>query len=385
MEKVLVTGGAGFIGNTVVKNLAHEFEVVVLDDFSPQIHGKNYESSFLYKNIDGFCTIIKGNVCNGDDMARALEGVDYVIHLAADTGTGQSMYEINRYTENNIFGTSNLLETILKKKLAVKKILLSSSRSVYGEGMYSCNNHGIVVPFSRNIDDMRKGDFEVKCPICGENVELELTTEDCTLRPISYYAYTKLAQEKMLETMCPVMGIDYTIFRYQNVYGPGQSLNNPYTGILSIFSKLLLQNQLVNIFEDGLESRDFVHVEDVAAVTCNALKNPGTNNQYINVGSGRNVSVLEIANLLKKLYSSDSSVKITGDFRKGDIRHNVADISKVTAISGYKPRYSIEDGLRGFAAWVVEQNIDNKLKLEDNGFERSIEEMKAVGLFVQGE
>ena len=290
------------------------------------------------------------------------------------------MYEINRYTEVNIMGTSNLLEAILKNKLPIKKIILSSSRSVYGEGMYFCKEHGIVVPKSRDIDNMISGDFEVKCPVCGKEVELRNTTEECVLTPISYYAYTKLAQEKMLEVMCPTMNIPYTIFRYQNVYGAGQSLNNPYTGILSIFSKLLLKNKNLNIFEDGNESRDFVHVNDVAAITCNALENIATNYQHINVGSGENISVIQLAETFKKLYASSSDISISGDFRKGDVRHNIADTERAKILCGFKPEFTFERGMEEFTSWVKKQEIE---KSEDL-FERSINELKETGMLIQG-
>jgi len=384
MKKVLITGGAGFIGNTIIKKIYNEFEVVVLDNFSPQIHGYNYEESYLYQNIKDKCTIIKGDVRSRDDVAKALERADYIIHLAAETGTGQSMYEISRYTDVNIMGTSNLFDVMLKDKLSVEKIILASSRSVYGEGMYSCKEHGVVVPRSRDIDHMKNGDFEVKCPVCAGEVELRYTTEECPLTPISYYAYTKLAQEKMLEVMCPTINIPYTIFRYQNVYGAGQSLSNPYTGILSIFSKMLLQNQAINIFEDGKESRDFIHVSDVAAITCNALENKATNYQCINVGNGESVSVMQVAETLKSLYTSNSEIKISGDFRKGDIRHNIADMSKGRDLCRFLPAYTFEKGMEEFAKWVKTENKDNKLEKEDGRFEHSLEEMKATGILFQG-
>lgn len=385
MCKVLITGGAGFIGNYIIDRLYKEgkYKIVVLDNFSEQIHGSNYKESYLYNNIKDKVQIIKGDVRNRIDLENALEGVEYVIHLAAETGTGQSMYEINKYADVNIMGTSNLIDVILNKKLNIKKIILSSSRSVYGEGMYCCKEHGVIVPKSREIDDMKNEDFEVKCPICGEEVELRETTEDCPVTPISYYAYTKLAQEKMLEVMCPTMNIPYTIFRYQNVYGAGQSLNNPYTGILSIFSKLLLKNQNLNIFEDGKESRDFVHVSDVAEATCSAIENADTDNQYINVGSGENISVIQVASTLKRLYSSNSQINISGDFRKGDIRHNIADISKTKRLCKFKPQYTFERGMEEFTTWVIEENKRNSSLLLDSKFQCSLEEMKATGMLIQ--
>lgn len=385
MGKVLITGGAGFIGNSIISKLYEEgkYDIVVLDNFSEQIHGDNFEESYLYKKIKGKADIIKGDVRNSQDVEKALNGIDYIIHLAAETGTGQSMYEINKYTDVNIMGTSNLLDVILNKKLNIKKIILSSSRSVYGEGMYFCKEHGIVVPGSREIKKMKIGDFATKCPICGRFVELRYTTEDCVLNPISYYAYTKFAQEKMLETMCPIMGIPYTIFRYQNVYGAGQSLSNPYTGILSIFSKLLLQNKPLNIFEDGLESRDFVHVSDVASITSNALDNSKTNYQHINVGSGENTTVIKVVEILKKYYTSDSEVNISGDFRKGDVRHNMADISRAKSLCGFLPVFDFEKGMEEFTAWVSTENHENKILVSDEKFENSLEEMKAMGMLIQ--
>lgn len=383
MEKVLITGGSGFIGNSIVEELKNKYELIVLDNFSEQIHGNNYKESYLYKNIKDKCKVIKGDVRNYEDLRSALEKVDYVIHLAAETGTGQSMYEINKYTDVNIMGTSNLLQVILNEKLPIKKIILSSSRSVYGEGMYFCKNHKIVVPKSRKIEDMKNGDFEVKCPICGNRVDLIETKEDSELDPISYYAYTKFAQEKMLEVMGKTMKIPYTIFRYQNVYGQGQSLNNPYTGILSIFSKLLLKNNNINIFEDGNESRDFIHVSDVARATCSAIENTCTNYEKINIGSGKNISVIKIAQILKKYYGSKSEINITGDFRKGDIRHNIADISKVQSLCKFKPQYDIEKGMKEFALWVKRQNEEQNLEKSDDYFERSLYEMKENGMLIQ--
>jgi dTDP-L-rhamnose 4-epimerase len=382
-KNILITGGAGFIGNALVEKLHNDFNVVVLDNFSTQIHGQDYKNSYLYQNIANKCKLIIGDVRNTEDIETALNGIDYIIHLAAETGTGQSMYEINRYTDVNIMGTSNLFEVILKHKLPIKKMILSSSRSVYGEGMYNCKEHGIVVPNSRNIEDMKKGDFEVKCPFCGLEVMLENTKESCALTPISYYAFTKMAQEKMFEVMCATMEIPYTIFRYQNVYGAGQSLSNPYTGILSIFSKLLLQNKNINIFEDGKESRDFIHVSDVAAITSNALINIATDNQYINVGSGENISVIRVAETLKSLYNSDSIINITGDFRKGDIRHNIADIERAKELCDFKPFYNFKSGMEEFTTWVKKQSEENKIvNLEDN-FEKSLDEMKNIGMLIK--
>ncbi|MCL1794423.1 MAG: NAD-dependent epimerase/dehydratase family protein [Oscillospiraceae bacterium] len=384
MLKVLITGGAGFIGNSIIEKLKNTYELIVLDNFSPQIHGNDYKKSYLYNNIKDKCRIIKGSICDINDVESALINIDYIIHLAAETGTGQSMYELGKYTDVNIKGTSNLLEVILKNKVPIKKIILASSRSVYGEGMYSCEDHGIVMPKTRSFEDMKNKDFEIKCPECGKNAEVINTTETCNLNPISYYAFTKLSQEKILEVMCPMMDLPYTILRYQNVYGAGQSLNNPYTGILSIFSRLLLENRDINIFEDGNESRDFVHVHDVASITCNVIENNNTNYQCINVGSGERISVIEIAEKLKTLYLSKSKIHISGDFRKGDIRHNIADIKKAEYLCNFKIEYSFERGITEFTEWVLNQNVNNSENV-NTSFIQSINEIKDKGMFFQND
>lgn len=386
MEKILVTGGAGFIGNTIISKLYQNknYKVIVLDNFSKQIHGDDFENSYLYQNIKGKCEIIKGDVCNISDVSQALEGVDYIIHLAAETGTGQSMYEINRYTNVNILGTSNILQSIINNNNKIKKIILSSSRSIYGEGMYFCETHGNVVPKSRKISDMKNRDFTVKCPICNQKVTLKATKEESPSQPISFYAYTKLAQEKMLLTMCPSLDIPYTIFRYQNVYGIGQSLNNPYTGILSIFSKLLLKNKEINIFEDGKESRDFINVNDVADITLNAISNQLTDNQIINVGSGERITVMEVANLLKTYYKSKSDINITGDFRKGDIRHNIADIERAKKLCNISLKYDFSSGMKDFTDWVMKENSNNINFDNDSIYEKSLEELENTGMLIHG-
>ena len=224
---------------------------------------------------------------------------------------------------------------------------------------------------------MLDGDFHFYCPNCDKKLKLVSTTEDSAIKPASLYAYTKYAQEMMLKTMCPAMGIDYTIFRFQNVYGVGQSLKNPYTGILSVFSSLMLEDKPVNIFEDGLESRDFVNVQDIADGVIACLDNARSNGQTMNLGSGINTSVIEIAEILKKHYNSFSEIKITGDFRIGDIAHNKADISKAREILGFEPKISLDEGLKQFSDWVVGQETDN------SKYEQSLAEMEQVGMFVR--
>ena len=381
MKKILVTGGSGFIGAEIVNQLYNigECEITVLDVMSEQIHGKDWENSYLYKTIKGKCRFVKGSVCDLPVVRDAIGDCEVIIHLAAETGTGQSMYQINQYNETNVMGTSNLLQAIslAGKESKVKKIILSSSRSVYGEGKYECQNCGIIYPDGRRKDKLLDGDFNFYCPNCGDKMTLLPTTEDSAIKPASLYAYTKYAQEMMLRTMCPAMGIDYTIFRFQNVYGVGQSLKNPYTGILSVFSTLMLENKPVNIFEDGLESRDFVNVKDIAKGVINSIDEPKSSGEIINLGSGINTSVIEIAEILKKHYGSTSELRITGDFRIGDIAHNKADISKAKSILGFTPTISLNDGLKEFCVWVVGQDKDN------SGYERSLREMEQAGMFIR--
>lgn len=381
MRKVLITGGAGFIGSEIVKQLYEtgEWDITVIDSMNKQIHGEEWEQSYMYKQIERKCNFVYGSICDLDVIKKAIADNEVIIHLAAETGTGQSMYQINQYNETNIMGTSNLLQAIslMGKKLKVKKIILSSSRSVYGEGKYNCPSCGVVYPNNRTRENMLKGDFNMYCPNCNKKVEIVKTTEDSDIKPSSLYAFTKYTQEMMLKTMCPALEIDYTIFRFQNVYGVGQSLKNPYTGILSIFSSLMLENKPINVFEDGLESRDFINIVDIAEGVIKSIDTPESNSEIINLGSGVETSVIEITDILKKAYQSNSEVKVTGDFRLGDIAHNVADIEKAQKILGFKQSISLEDGLNNFCKWVKGQEYDNR------GYERSLREMEKARVFIR--
>lgn len=381
MKKIFITGGAGFIGSEIVNQLYSigERDITVLDSMTEQIHGKDWENSYLYKRIAGKCKFVHGSVTDTNTVMELVSGSEYIIHLAAETGTGQSMYQINQYNDTNVMGTSNIIQAIssLGQKSKVKKIILSSSRSVYGEGRYECPSCGVVYPNSRTKARMLSGDFCMYCPTCDSKVKLVKTTEDSEIKPSSLYAFTKYTQEMMLKTMCPALGIDYIIFRFQNVYGVGQSLKNPYTGILSIFSSLMLENKPINVFEDGLESRDFINVKDIASGVIASLDNAESNGEIINLGSGVGTSVIEITNILKKAYNSSSVINVTGDFRLGDIAHNIADISKAERILGFKQTISLEDGLTVFCNWVQGQEHDN------SGYEKSLSEMENAGMFVR--
>ena len=381
MKNILITGGAGFIGTEIVKQLysAGGWNITILDAMTEQIHGKNWKNSYLLKQIEDKCSFVKGSVTDFNIVINLVKNAEYIIHLAAETGTGQSMYQINQYNETNVMGTSNLLQAIssLGNRSKVKKIILSSSRAVYGEGKYECDECGIVYPNSRTRERLLAGDFNMYCPKCGKKAKPIKTTEDSEIKPVSLYAFSKSAQELMLRTMCPALGVDYTIFRFQNVYGVGQSLKNPYTGILSIFSSLMLENKPINIFEDGLESRDFINVVDIAKGVIASLDNRRSNGEIINLGSGVGTSVIKITESLKKAYKSQSVINITGDFRLGDIAYNVADISKAEEILGFKETINIENGLNTFCNWVMGQELDN------SGYEKSLSEMEKAGMFIR--
>lgn len=374
-RNILITGGAGFIGsNLALKLVKKGYCVTVLDNLSKQIHGDE-ESSPLYLSVKDKVKFIKGDVRNNRDWDQALKNQDIVVHLAAETGTGQSMYEISRYVEVNIQGTACLLNYLANEKHSIKKVVVASSRAVYGEGKYNCNEHGIVYPGERKENDLNGGQFECTCPLCGQIVDLLSTTEDSKLHPTSVYGITKHNQEQMVLTVGGSLGIPAIAYRYQNVYGPGQSLTNPYTGILSIFSNLIKNNKQINIFEDGKESRDFVYIDDVVDATILGVENEGITYDVFNVGSDKPIDVLTVAQTLIKKYNSNVQCRISGNYRLGDIRHNYADLAKTNELLGYKPKYDFDRGITLFTEWV------NMQKTMDSNYEKSIQELKEKGIF----
>lgn len=378
MKKVLITGGAGFIGSNLALKLVNKgYDVVVLDSLDPQIHGDNIDKSYTYNLIKDKVEFIKGDVCDRSVWKKCLDpDVELVVHLAAETGTGQSMYEVSRYVECNIGGTAILLDELVNnKELNVKKLIVASSRAIYGEGKYSCANHGIVYPESRSDLDMSRGDFSVKCPICGEPVKMELTDEASLSHPTSVYGYTKKAQEELAVLVGRSIDLPVVAFRFQNVYGPGQSLKNPYTGILSIFSTQIKNGNDINIFEDGKETRDFVYIDDVTDAMILAIDNNDANYEVFNVGSGEELDVLTIAELLKIKYKSDVQINVSGNYRLGDIRSNLADLSKSRLILGYEPKVKFEQGISNFVDWVERQDV------ETDNYQKSIKEMREKGLY----
>lgn len=376
MKNILITGGAGFIGsNLSLKLIEKGYKITVLDNLSTQIHGEDPNKSPLYLSIKDKVNIIKGDVSNRKDLEKALLNQDAIIHLAAETGTGQSMYEIEKYNSVNIMGTAILWDILANQIHTIRKVVVASSRAIYGEGKYICQTHGDVYPLSRIDEDMSKGDFNVKCPFCKTNVRLVATTEDSKIHPTSIYGFTKQAQEEMSMIAGKSLNIPVVAFRYQNVYGPGQSLSNPYTGILSIFSTRIKNGNEISIFEDGKESRDFVYIEDIVDATILGLEKDQANYESFNVGTGERTDVVEVANTLKEKYNSNVDVKITGNYRLGDIRDNYADNSKIEKLLGYRAKVSFKQGISNFVDWVNTQSIQ-----KDN-YQQSIDEMKKKGLY----
>lgn len=375
-RNVLITGGAGFIGSNLALRLVDMgHSVTVLDNLSPQIHGDDPELSPLYISIKNKVSFIKGTVESKCDWLAALVGVDTVVHLAAETGTGQSMYRIKHYSDVNIGGSAIFLDLIANEKHNVKKMVIASSRSIYGEGKYHCKEHGFVYPTARDDAAMQQGDFNVKCPVCVEDVELLATDEESKIHPSSIYGVTKQVQEQMFLITGNCLGIDTVALRFQNVYGAGQSLSNPYTGILSIFSTRIKNGNDINIFEDGQESRDFVYIDDVVNSICLAINSDRAAGKAYNVGSGICTDVLTVAKTLKAIYQSDSNIMISGSYRVGDIRHNYADLTKARQDLGFEPKVSFEQGMKKFTSWVNLQDV------QSDRYEQSIDEMKKKGLY----
>ena len=376
MKNILITGGAGFIGsNLAIKLINKGHKITVLDNLSPQIHGDNPEQhSPLYISIADKVKFIKGTVTSKQDWIKAIEGQDIIVHYAAETGTGQSMYEIQKYVDVNVNGTAIMLDLLANTKHQVKKVVIASSRSIYGEGKYINERGESVYPQHRTSEYMDGGDFEVKFS-GSEILKLVGTDEESKIHPSSVYGITKQNQEQMIMTVCPTLGIAPVAFRYQNVFGPGQSLKNPYTGILSIFSTQIKNGNGINIFEDGKETRDFVFINDVVDATILGIEKDAADGEVFNVGTGVATDVISVATNLIKNYGVDVPLTISGNYRLGDIRHNYADLTKIKSKLGFEPKYSFEAGLKEFTNWVNTQEV------EKDNYQKSIDEMKAKGLY----
>jgi dTDP-L-rhamnose 4-epimerase len=371
-ERILITGGAGFIGLAVARHLLSVGEsVTILDNFHPQIHDGSHD---LPQDIAGAVHLIRGDVSDKDVWLKALAGQSAVLHLAAETGTGQSMYAVERYSRTNLTGTALLLDLLANRQAAVERLVIASSRAIYGEGAYHCEQDGLVYPQPRSAGEKQSGEFEPICPVCRGFCMAAATPESAPAQPASFYGLTKLTQEQMVLLFGRVLGIPSVALRYQNVFGPGQSLQNPYTGILAIFSNLARAGEPIRVFEDGMESRDFVYIDDVVAATVKALLAPIEGCHSVNVGSGERTTVLQVAEQVNAHSGGHSTVQVTGAFREGDIRHGFADLAYAQRLLGYRPAWSFHDGLERFLSWAEHSSSSTE------GYEHSLAEMRHRGL-----
>jgi len=355
MKNILVTGGAGFIGSHLVDALVDRgHRVRVLDAVVEQVHG---DAGPQYLNPKA--EFLQGDVSDADLVNRALEGVDVVYHKAAEVGVGQSMYEITRYVRANDLGTAVLLEAIVKRRPQIKKLVVASSMSIYGEGAYACDHCGPIQPKLRPLSQLLDREWDLNCPNCNAKAKPVPTNEDKPLFPSSVYAISKQDQEQF----CLVVGRAYDIpvvaLRYFNVYGTRQALSNPYTGVCAIFSGRLLNDERPSIFEDGEQTRDFVHVSDIVQANLLALETDRADYQALNIGTGSPISINEIALMLARGLNKDIKPEVTGKYREGDIRHCVADISRARTLLGYEPKVKLADGIPELLEWVRQQQAEN--------------------------
>ncbi len=369
---VLVTGGAGFIGSYLVDALLERgYEVRVFDSLEPQVHGE-VERPPHYLNPEA--EFVKGDVRDREALRKALVGVEIILHHAAAVGVGQSMYEIRRYTEANVLGSANLLDILANEKHEVERLIVASSMSIYGEGKYLCPKCGVVYPKLRSDEQLMERQWEMRCPHCGEEASPLPTDEDKPLFPSSIYAITKRDQEEMFLCFGRAYGIPTVAFRYFNVYGPRQALSNPYTGVAAIFSARIMNGRPPVIYEDGLQSRDFIHVRDIVQANLLAMEDEEADYQVLNVGTGRSLTVLEMARILiEKLGGEGLEPQIAGKYRRGDIRHCYADITKIRRKLGFSPQVDFEEGISDLISWVREEEaVDRFAKVEEELASKSL-------------
>lgn len=374
--RVLITGGAGFVGSHLVPLLAARgHETVVFDNLSPQIH----PSPTFPPMVRGVAECVRGDVRDTDALRAALRGVDSVVHLAAETGTGQSMYNIRHYSEVNVLGTAGLLDAIAAQERPVRRLVLASSRAVYGEGQYRCTRDGVVYPPTRPAAQLARQVWEPVCPRCGGPITAIPTREDAVLQPQSIYASGKQTQEQLVTIAGQATGMETVILRYQNVYGPGQALQNPYTGVICVFFSLLWEGKPVLLFEDGAPTRDFVFIDDVTAATAAAVDTAIATPATINVGTGVPTTIRAVAESVAAALGVEARVEVTQKMRAGDIRHCYADIARLTVQLGCTPQVPFSQGIAAFVAWArTQESIIGQLSAQ---FERAQRELIARKLF----
>ena len=350
MEKtILITGGAGFIGSHLADELLNKgYRVRVLDNLSEQVHGESRQRpSYLNKDVE----LQIGDVRNPEDVKKALKGVHSVFHLAAMVGVGQSMYQIKDYTDVNNLGTAVLLEALIENP--VEKLVVASSMSIYGEGLYVNNNGDTLQECERDLEDLKNDQWEMYEN--GKELKPVPTPESKKPNLSSVYALSKYDQERLCLMTGKAYKIPTTALRFFNVYGTRQALSNPYTGVLAIFASRLLNDNAPMIFEDGKQKRDFIHVKDVARACRLAMETPAADGEVLNVGSGNQYTITHIANKLAAVMNKDIAPEITGKYRVGDIRHCFADTSKIRKVLDFTPEIEFEEGLFELAEWLKGQ------------------------------
>jgi dTDP-L-rhamnose 4-epimerase len=369
--RVLLVGGAGFIGRHLARGLAGAgHQVTVLDSLTEQVHGKDAD---FPDDVREVAECVRGDAGHPRDLKRVLDGQELVYWLAAETGTGQSMYRIGRYVDTNVGALAVLFDELVGRQAEAPRLVLASSRAVSGEGAYLCSLDGLVTPGPRVGHDPVRG-WSPACPVCGGVVQPVPTGEQVPPRPTSVYGWTKLAQEQLLQVVAEAVALDYSILRFHNVYGPGQALGNPYTGVLMVFFNRALNGEPLILFEDGEITRDFVHVDDVVTALKAAGMTPATGRNVFTIGSGTPVTIRAAAEAIRGVTGSSSELVVGGQFRVGDIRFAVADISRAESGLGYRPSVSFQDGLTRLLPWIRQQ------QRPADRFEESAREMARIGL-----
>ena len=370
--KILITGGAGFIGKWLVAKLPSDAEIVIIDSLDEQVHRTTQE--FAPELIDR-AKCIRADVQTIAEYRDEIEGTDVVIHLVAQTGTGQSMYEISKYVQHNANGTAKLLELISTLDHKPRRIVLSSSRAVYGDGAYTDGNTTLY-PKGRSLEHLQQGIWEVY-DTAGVPLTALPMHESHLTKPTSVYGLTKLWQEQLLQNYCESQAIDLVALRFQNVYGPKQELGNPYTGIIGIFTNAIVQGNCLEIFEDGLMTRDFVFVGDVADAVIQCATHDNPLNETINVGSGEAVTLLDVIETIAHVINKPADYTISGRFRVGDVRHAVSDMERYKALLGHWAPTSLKDGIAHYLEWYLGQK-----PLEQSILQASFQEMERKGLLM---
>lgn len=369
-ERVLITGGAGFVGSFLADRLlADGFEVVAYDSLDPQVHGRRARPAYLDREV----RLIRGDIRNPATLGKALARIDVVCHLAAAVGVGQSQYQIRKYVDVNATGTATLLDCLANGKHRVRKLLVAASMSSYGEGAYRCGSCGIVRPALRAPGEVGPGRWDPPCPRCGGAVAPAPTSEDQPYVYNSTYAITKATQEALVLNFGRTYGVPAVGLRFFNIYGPRQSLSNPYTGVAAIFICRAKNGRPPVLYEDGLQSRDFVSVHDVVEACRLAIRRPEADHQSINVGTGTPIPIRDVAEVILKCLGKDLAPAVTGKYRKGDVRHCYPDLTRAEKLLGYRPQVGFAAGMKELAGWA--ETAEAK-----DGFERAQQEMVKKGL-----